>query len=45
MEQIFKNDKVQCKYEKTEIKENITVDKAQQLYNKYKKAMKILEDK
>lgn len=45
MEQLFKNDKVQCNYEKTEIKENITIDKAQQLYDKYKKAMEILEDK
>lgn len=31
--------------EKIEIKENITTDKAQQLYDKYKKAMEILEDK
>lgn len=39
MEQTYKTE------EKTEIKENITLDRAQQLYDKYKKAMKILEDK
>ena len=33
------------KNKKTEIKENITIDKAQLLYQKYSKTMKILEDK
>nr|CAI9751349.1 hypothetical protein DGKKSRWO_DGKKSRWO_CDS_0069 [uncultured phage]CAI9752233.1 hypothetical protein CVNMHQAP_CVNMHQAP_CDS_0069 [uncultured phage] len=31
--------------QKIEIKENITVDKAQQLYQKYITAMRILENK
>lgn len=31
--------------QKIEIKESITIDKAQQLYQKYITAMKILEDK
>ena len=33
------------KNQKIEIKENITENRAQQLYRKYIKAMKILEDK
>lgn len=30
---------------KIEIKENISIEKAEQLYREYEKAMKILEDK